>query len=122
VTRDLFDPNFGTLDLIVFLTLRSLGLIAEPLNAPAGEMDAVCERNALRLYEHFQGARIQGIKAVRSATNIGLREAKDAFEQIVETYVGSERSYLDAARVAIDSGNYETAIYQLRKAQEARGF
>lgn len=121
MTRDIFNPDFGTLDLIVFLTLRSLGLLAEPLRVPGDEMDALAERNAMRLYNHFPGKPISGIKAIRGASDISLRDAKAAWDQLVETYVGTERHYRNRAAAEVEHGNYESAIHFLREAQAARG-
>jgi hypothetical protein len=120
--RDIFTPSFGTLDLLVFITLRSLGLVADRLIGGDRSIDAICEGNALRLYNHFPGQPIAAIKAIRAASDIGLRDAKQAWDQIVESYVGTERHYRTRAEREIKAGNYESAIHYLREAQrEARG-
>lgn len=90
MTRDIFDPAFGTLDLIVAAVLRHLNIPATlsiwSEGAPGVTTDALAERNAHRFIEYFGDRKIAAIKAVREVTGLSLRDAKDAVEQVFETY------------------------------------
>lgn len=91
MTRDIFDPAFGTLDIIVAATLLRIGKPAS-LSIWSGEdagdvtPDVLAERNARRFIEHFGDRKITAIKAVREVTGLSLRDAKDAVVQVYETY------------------------------------
>jgi hypothetical protein len=120
--RDLFDPKVGTLDIIIFVVLTSLGYRPEGFtgNGIDGDMDHRCARNARLFLNHFDNRKIHAIKAVREATGLGLRDAKDAVEQAIETYVGREQHFRDLATTAIAHGEYANAEYYITMARAAR--
>lgn len=123
MTRDIFNPPFGTLDLIVYIVLQRLGILGtEPLHCADSEMDGVAHRNAVRLYEHFtvNDRPIQAIKTIREVTNIGLKQSKMAWDQIIETYIGQEEHYARQASAAMARNDYDTASYYLNRARFLR--
>lgn len=99
MTRDIFNPAFGTADVIVAATLlrigkpASLSIWSGP-NAGDVAPDVLAERNARRFIEHFGDRKIAAIKAVRDATGLSLRDAKDAVSQVYETYGRLQRKFL----------------------------
>lgn len=98
MTRDIFDTPFGTLDFIIYGVLRSLGV--EPLRLSVWQgldADGVATANAAKFRDHFGDRKIAAIKAVREVSGLDLRSAKEAVEQIDETY-GDAR---DIARMAL---------------------
>lgn len=100
MTLDIFDTPFGTLDFIIYGVLRSLGI--EPLRMSTwGDLSAdnIALANAAKFLDHFGDRKIAAIKAVREVSGLDLRSAKEAVEQIDETY-GDVK---DIARMALDS-------------------
>lgn len=90
MTRDVFDTNAGTLDIIVFAVLASLDLTRLPLTAVGantGTLDGRCEANARTFLAHFGTFKIKAIKAIRDVSGLGLLDAKNAYEQIIESYL-----------------------------------
>lgn len=117
MTRDIFTPSVGTLDVIIFAVLRTLGVVPDSLSAasPGDTLDARCERNALLFINYFAGRPIQGIKAIREVSGLGLREAKEAWDQAVESYGNTREYYIRQARNNLDRDDVSGAIYWLEK-------
>lgn len=90
MTRDIFDHEAGTLDFIIYAVLATLGLERDSLSTAdcyIDSMDNRAARNAERFLTHFGPRKIQAIKEIRTISGLGLKDAKEAYEQIVETYL-----------------------------------
>lgn len=122
MTRDIFNPAFGTVDVIVAATLLRIGKPAS-LSIWSGEgagdvtPDVLAERNARRFIEHFGDRKIAAIKAVREVTGLSLRDAKDAVSQVYETYADAEY-FAEKARDALEVKAYAQAAEWAAKAAE----
>jgi hypothetical protein len=122
MTRDIFNPPVGTLDVIVYMVLRSLGFstvenftgVLHP-----SDTDGRCKRNAERFAQHFAGQKIRAIKQIREVSGLGLRDAKEAYEQVVETYIGTEQHYRMLASQALEDGRYGDVEFYVSQAREA---
>jgi hypothetical protein len=111
MTRDIFDSPFGTLDVIVYMVLRNHGYSPLALTDFPGHdytPDETAESNARLFMTHFGDRKIQAIKAVREVSGFGLRLAKEAVEQVYETY-GGEDYIVTRALAAISVRDYATA-------------
>lgn len=90
MTRDIFDTDAGTLDIIIYAVLNSLGMSRAPLT-PLGRVETTidqrCEMNARSFLAHFGTYKIKAIKAIREVSGLGLVDAKQAYEQVIETYL-----------------------------------
>lgn len=115
-TRDIFDINVGTLDVIVFMVLNTLGMHAlrfgistDPANG------ARATDNAQLLIHHFADQPIQAIKAIRETSGLDLKSSKDAWDQICETYDDGDRRYVVALKRAIKNRDLQAAEYYASK-------
>lgn len=122
MTKDIFNPPFGTLDLIIYVVLTNLGLVPLALNPWAEGLtpDGIAEANAQKLLRHYDGRKITAIKDIRAAFGLGLKDAKEAVEQITETYeIRDAKYYIDKARTANFENEPGEVSFYLRKAEEA---
>ena len=118
-TRDIFDINVGTLDVIIYAVLASLGLtplsFESAAGSNAGRNGARAVDNAQLFINHFADTPIQAIKAIREVSGLGLKDSKDAWEQICETYDDGNRRYIVALKRAIENRNWTSADYYASK-------
>jgi len=122
MTRDIFTPLFGMLDVIIYAVLRREGVTPLPLSVYSeGGMvsaDEVATENARRFINHFFERKIVGIKAIREVSGLGLKDAKEAFEQVFETYaIDDPRVILMDAKVDITAGRIQDAYEKIDRAQ-----
>lgn len=119
MTRDIFTPSVGTLDVIIYAVLRSLGLTPESLTSfPIDDtLDARCERNALVFLGTFSDRPIQGIKAIREVSGLGIRDAKEAWDQAIETYGDVRQHCIQQAQNCLSRGDVYGARHWLNKVE-----
>jgi len=110
MTRDIFAPVFGTLDIIIYAVLHAAGLRPLRLNTYEGSLgaDGIAAANAAMFRAHFGDRKIQAIKAVREISGLSLRDAKEAVEQIDETY-GDARTIARMAQDRLIQGDVDSA-------------
>lgn len=118
MTRDLFNPPVGTLDVIIYAVLAKLGLSPDRTTGTAPDtVDERCARNAVAFLAYFSDRPIQGIKAIREVSGLGLRDAKEAWDQTIETY-GDLRQYcIQQAQNSLARGDVRWARYWLSRVE-----
>ena len=120
-TRDIFNANVGTLDVIVYAVLNTLGMHALRFASHGGVGDGASGNgaravdNAQLFIHHFADQPIQAIKAIREHSGLGLKDAKDAWDQICETYDDGDRRYIVALKRAIKNRDLQAAEYYVSK-------
>jgi len=118
MTRDLFNPEYGTLDVIIAAVLLRIGKSATLTTLPNQTTDEAATLNARRFIEQFGDRKIAAIKTVREVTGLGLRDAKDAVEQVYETYGTHKRTFL--LTVTLEDDGYEHGLQSMQLADVER--
>lgn len=120
-TRDIFDANVGTLDVVVYAVLASLNLSPLRFASHGGVGDgasgngARAHDNAMLFITHFADRPIQAIKAIHAHSGLGFKDARDAWDQICETYDDGDRRYVLAVQRAIKARDWQAADYYASK-------
>ncbi len=84
MTRDYYNPNFGTLDVIVYVVLEHFMMHPVRLEAGAASLDQVCLYNARTFLDNFGKAR--SVFVITKLCGLTASDALDAYKQIVESY------------------------------------
>lgn len=122
MTQDIFNPPFGTLDFIIYAVMQRVNITPLRLNTFTESLtpDEIAESNARALLNYFEGRKIHAIKEIREVSGLDLRSAKDAYDQIVETYALRDVAYyLNEARAANIRGEQGNVAFFLIEAERA---
>lgn len=108
--------SIGVLDLVIYTVLVNLSLTPIALkHHPDMTIGQACESNAAVFLRHFDGTPIRAIKAIRDVTGFDLRSAKEAHNQIRDTYSDADTVMVRMAVDAIDNGDTVRARSLLTK-------